>query len=83
MYEGRVVRGPYGGTSKSARDAVFLDTGRERFLLRRQGGNPFADPELDRLVGKRIRGEGTVVAGSTLVLSRWDEVATGGPDDDA
>lgn len=76
-----MVRRAYAMGSKSEREAVFLDTGQERFLLRREGGNPFADDELDRLVGKRIRCEGTLVAGSTLILSRWREVEAAGRGD--
>jgi hypothetical protein len=34
-----------------------LETGDGRYILRRSGGNPFADTELDALVGKRISAE--------------------------
>jgi hypothetical protein len=60
--------------SKSGRDVVFLDTGQRMLLLRREGGNPFADPQLDALVGKSIRCEGDLVGGSTLILARWELV---------
>jgi hypothetical protein len=68
---GQVVRQPYAGGSKSERDAVLLVTDGERLVLRRQGGNPFADPELDALVGKRLRCRGTI-HGTTFILSGWD-----------
>ena len=74
MFEGRVVRGTFAAGSKSGHEAVFLDTGQERLLLRLVGGNPFSDPGLDALVGKRIRGDGQVLAGHTLLLESWDEV---------
>ncbi|HVG21778.1 MAG TPA: hypothetical protein VNI02_22270 [Blastocatellia bacterium] len=35
---GRVVKGKLGEGSKSEHDAVMLDTGDARYVLRRQGG---------------------------------------------
>lgn len=69
-FQGRVVKKRVGRGSKSEHDAVLLSTDRGEFLLRRQGGNPFADRVLDGLVGKVIECEGTVL-GTTLVLSTW------------
>lgn len=72
-YRGRVVIERRGGRSKSARDAVVLQTAEgESFVLRMPGGNPFSDPRLDALIGKTIRAEG-VVHGDLLILSRWEE----------
>ena len=48
-YSGRVTRKPVAGGSKSARQAVVLATDAGDYILRRLGGNPFQDPELDRL----------------------------------
>jgi hypothetical protein len=62
--------------SKSERDAVVLDTGIERFVLRRKGGNPFRDPALEQLVGKKLRALGDV-HGSDFIMSEWQEVADG------
>ncbi len=67
---GTVVKRPYATGSKSARPAVMLDTGDVRYVLRRVGGNAFADSVLDGLVGSSIECEGTV-HGSTLILSSW------------
>ena len=72
---GRVVKKPFGGGSKSARDAVMLVSDAGEFVLRRAGGNPFSDPALDNLVGKSIEGHG-VVHGYTLILSDWREIAS-------
>ena len=47
----------------------MLVTDEGEFRLAREGGNPFADPTLDRLVGKRIEAEG-VFAGPMFILER-------------
>lgn len=69
---GTVVKKVFGRGSKSERPAVWLVTHDGEFVLRRAGGNPFADPELDKLVGKRIRCQGNVVD-YTLLMSDWSE----------
>jgi len=70
---GNVTKRRYGAGSKSEHDAVMLETGADRFVLRRQGGNPFSDPALDKLVGKRVRFRGRT-EGNLLIVSDWDEV---------
>ena len=52
IVEGNVVRRRVGAGSKSERDAVMIDTADGSFVLRRQGGNAFSDPQLDALVGR-------------------------------
>jgi hypothetical protein len=42
-------------------------------VLRRQGGNPFHDSELEKLVGKTIEVEGKVT-GYTVLISDWTEL---------
>lgn len=71
-YIGQVVLSLFGKGSKSEREAVMLDTGKERFVLRREGGNAFQDDVLLHLVGKRIKARGEVV-GYTLLMEDWDE----------
>ena len=71
---GQVVRAPFAAGSKNDHDAVYLNTDKGRFVLRRPGANAFSDPELETLVGKRIRGRGQVV-GYTFFLSDWNELA--------
>lgn len=66
---GRVTRGEYAKGSKSEREAVFLDTGDRRYLLRRKGGPVFADPELERFVGHEVECGGFLV-GTTLLAER-------------
>ncbi len=74
QFSGRVVKRAVGGTSKSARAAVCLDTGAKQFILRRRQGNPFQDDELEKLVGKEIRADGSLIGGATLVMSDWSEL---------
>jgi hypothetical protein len=53
--------------------AVVLATAHGEFVLRRAGGNAFADPELDALVGSEIEAEGTL-HGHTFLLDSWERV---------
>lgn len=69
-FRGSVVKRPFGIGSKSAHDAVMIVTSAGDFVLRREGGNAFSDPQLDALVGHTISGEGTV-HGHTLILQSW------------
>ena len=71
---GRVVKEPFAKGSKSEREAVLLLADERRYVLRRQGGNAFADPALDALVGKTIRGTG-LLTGYTFLVTEWTEVA--------
>jgi hypothetical protein len=70
---GRVVRRRVNAGSKSERVAVLLAGDHGEVVLRRQGGNPFKDPELDALEGKTIEAEGES-AGTTFIMTRWREV---------
>ena len=69
---GEVTRRPFGVGSKSEREAVVLVTPAGDFVLRRQGGNAFADSELDRLVGKSVCCTG-FVHGYSFIISAWTE----------
>jgi hypothetical protein len=71
--EGRIVRKRVAEGSKSERDAIVLVAPDREMLLRRMGGNPFSDPDLDQLVGKTIRAEGFEHAGA-LIMTDWSEV---------
>jgi hypothetical protein len=58
--QGRVVRRPFGTGTKSEHEGLMLETDGGTYRLRRVGGNPFHDPELDLLVGQqdhRTRGD--------------------------
>jgi len=71
--EGLVVQDRYAPGSKSEHNAVMLQTtDKQRYLLRRLGGNPFYDKDLVSLVGKSIIAEGDL-RGQTLIMSSWQE----------
>ena len=72
-FTGKVTRQPFGRGSKSARHAVRLETRQASYVLRRAGGNPFQDAELDKLVGKTIRCRGEV-SDYTLTIMDWSEI---------
>lgn len=69
-YTGSVVKRPFGLGTKSEHDAILLETQDKEYVLRRQGGNAFRDPELEGLVGSRIRCTGTVT-GYTLLITDY------------
>ncbi len=71
-FTGKVIKEVFAKGSKSERPAVLLDTGKARYVLRRQGGNPFSDPALDKLVGKTISADGNLT-GYTLLMTDWSE----------
>ena len=66
---GRVTQGEYGKGTKSERQAVFIDTDRGRYLLRRKGGPVFGDTQLQRYVGHTVECDGFLV-GTTLLADR-------------
>ena len=69
-YSGSVVKRPFGVGSKSEHDAIYLVTKDGDYVLRRQGGNAFFDPELEKLVGKTIQCTGTLT-GYTLLITDY------------
>ncbi len=66
---GTVVKGPFGTGSKSERDAVYLDTPRGRFVLRRKDGPTFGDPELERWIGRRVVCDGFLLPSPPTLLA--------------
>ena len=73
QYQGKVARRPFAAGSKSDHSAVVLLTPEGPLKLRRPGGNPFQDPELDKLVGQEIVCDGEIHSGQ-LMLSQWNVV---------
>ena len=55
---GKVIQKKFAVGSKSEHDAIYLETDQGDFRLRRLGGNPFSDPVLNELVGKKITATG-------------------------
>jgi hypothetical protein len=70
VVEGHVIRKRINVGSKSEHDAAVLMAGSEQFKLRKSGGHPFADPEVQALVGRRIKAEGFVSAGQ-FIMERY------------
>lgn len=68
---GHIVRGVYGKGSKSEREAVFIETGSERYILRRKTGPAYADKQLDQYVGRTVICSGFLL-GTTLLA---DEIS--------
>jgi hypothetical protein len=56
--KGTVVQKKFGAGSKSEHDAIYLETDEGDYQLRLVGGNPFSDPELKKLIGKKITATG-------------------------
>jgi hypothetical protein len=75
---GQVVRAQFAKGSRSEHEAVFLNSDKGRVVLPRADGNPFSDPELEKLIGKTIRARGDAT-GYTFLLPDWNEL---GPDHD-
>lgn len=73
QFSGHVVKRPFARGSKSERAAVMLNTPKGAYVLRRRGGNAFADPKLDGLVGKHVSVEGNL-HDYTLIISKYREV---------
>lgn len=70
---GKVFKSEFASGSKSEHEAVFLNTDKGRFTLRRMGGNAFYDADLENLVGKTIQARGEVT-GSTFLMCDWEEL---------
>jgi hypothetical protein len=70
--KGSVIKKLTAAGSKSEHEAVVLITDEGEYVLRRKGGNPFFDEELENLVGKRILCEGNL-AGYTFLMTDWTE----------
>lgn len=63
---GRVTCGLYAQGSKSEREAVFLETDKGRYVLRRKTGPVFGDVELEQYVGHDVVCDGFLVGTSFL-----------------
>ncbi|HVR39788.1 MAG TPA: hypothetical protein VMU84_11890 [Thermoanaerobaculia bacterium] len=71
-WTGSVVRKLMLEGTKSEHEAIVLVSPEGEFLLRRLEGNAFGgDPELDGLVGKRIRAKGDLAGGYTLIMDEY------------
>jgi hypothetical protein len=69
---GRVTKKLFAAGSKSEHEAVVILTDAGEYVLRRRGGNPFFDEELENLVGKQILCRGDLT-GYTFLMDNWTE----------
>jgi hypothetical protein len=69
-FVGKVSKRVFGKGSKSEHEALYIDTDRGRYVLRRQGGNAMYDPALQELAGKTIRCTG-LIHDYVLLISDW------------
>jgi hypothetical protein len=74
QYQGKVVRQPFSAGSKNEHAAVVLLTPHGALKIRRPGGNPFVDPELEKLVGQEISCDGEIYQGQ-LLMTGWKVIA--------
>jgi hypothetical protein len=70
---GKVIRKPFATGTKSERPGIYLVSPAGEYLMRRRGGNPFRDPELEALVEHDVRVEGTI-HDYLLIVSSWEIV---------
>jgi hypothetical protein len=64
---GTVIEAAFARRSKSERNAPFLQTAGQRYLLRRRGGPSYGDATLTRFVGHAVECDGTVTSYLLLV----------------
>lgn len=74
IIEGSVSSKTVNVGSKSEHDAVIFSTNNKEYILKRIGGNPFNDDELNKLVGKTIRAIGAN-RGKDFIMSWWEVVS--------
>jgi hypothetical protein len=70
-FSGKVTKRRWAAGSKSEHEAVCLETDDKVFKLRRAGGNPFHDEQLEQLVGMHVELEGKALDASTVLVTSW------------
>ena len=78
--EGVVVSEVWAEGSKSEHEGLQLDIGDRRWLLRRQGANPFEDEVLAPLAGHRVAVTGRP-HGTVFFVESWELLDDDGGDD--
>ena len=66
---GQVVQRRFALGSKSEHESIYLETDTGAYQLRRLGGNPFSDPELQKLVGTKLTATGFITQSLFLANS--------------
>ncbi|MFM9911367.1 MAG: hypothetical protein ACKVOW_18655 [Chitinophagaceae bacterium] len=69
--EGEIYKKTVGKKSKTEYDALFIKTGRISYVLRQPGQSPFKNPELEKLIGKKIKAEGELVK-DIFFITKWE-----------
>ena len=72
--EGTVFKKKIGKNSKTEYEAVCLKYNDDIVILRQPGRNPFSNPELEKLAGKKIKAEGELVQ-NILFLTHWEVIS--------
>lgn len=70
-FEGLVLKKHLWAGTKSEHEGLILRTQGGDYKLRRQGGNPFRDEELEKLEGCRIRCEG-LLRDQQIIMTTWE-----------
>lgn len=70
---GKVITQTVSANSKSEHEAVCLQTNSGTYVLRREGGNPFYDADLQKLVGKQITCTG-ILADNVFIAKDIQEI---------
>lgn len=70
---GKVITQNVSVGSKSEHKAVCLQTESGTYILRREGGNPFNDGELNKLIGKQISSTG-ILADNLFIAKEIQEI---------
>ena len=52
--KGKVVQKKFGKGSKSEHEAIYLESAKGLFTLRKVGANPFQDDSLNKWIGKKV-----------------------------
>ncbi len=74
---GQVERQVVAKGTKSERAALVLRTPAGDFVLRRVGGSPFQDPELEKFLGQTVHAEGEIYNGNTFFARNLRAVGEG------
>jgi hypothetical protein len=72
--EGKVFKKMIGRNSKTQYEAVCIKHNDDLIILRQPGQNPFSNPELKKLAGKKIKAEGELVR-NILFLTHWEVIS--------
>lgn len=66
---GHVTQGIYAKGTKSEREAIFIETEKNRYLFRRKKGPAFNDAQLKQYVGHMVECDGFLID-TTLLTER-------------